>query len=404
MKEDTTQTKILISIINQKISDIVEKLRINKYSKDEEDIIFNLINKILLNERTKIGKKNLLNVIEKVSCYKDADINEYINAVIEQIINSYSQRKYIVCKGDIGSSNHSIVSNLIKNGYIEKERVIKYSKKNIEYKEMEENNIILIVDDYIGSGKSIIDILKAIELKYKDQNIKIISYIWQEKAMKKIDEYIKETVKNNKYEIYYEDSIIENTYLEKFDNDSKLLNYIKCTCNTCLNKDYKFGYKNTGAMLTINGLSPNNNISMLWRYDLGDDKTWIPPFCRDINVITLQKKKDRIIKGTYIDLQSYYKDFIYKDSFSFEEFKMMLLLFNSYYINIKQITNLLGLDTENDTKEIIEKFMRYGIIRYEVDNILEFIDNDVIKQFKKINQQLSRYSLKDFKKECTNNF
>lgn len=57
MKEDTTQTKILISIINQKISDIVEKLRINKYSKDEEDIIFNLINKILLNERTKIGKK-----------------------------------------------------------------------------------------------------------------------------------------------------------------------------------------------------------------------------------------------------------------------------------------------------------------------------------------------------------
>lgn len=82
---------------------------------------------------------------------------------------------------------------------------------------------------------------------------------------------------------------------------------------------------------------------------------------------------------------------------------MLLLLFNSYYIKINQITKLLGLDTNEDAEEILEKFKINGIIRYEVDSILEFADKNVIRQFKKINQQLSRKALNEFKKKCNNN-
>ena len=82
---------------------------------------------------------------------------------------------------------------------------------------------------------------------------------------------------------------------------------------------------------------------------------------------------------------------------------MLLLIFNSYYIRIDQLTKLLGLDTDSDTEQIIEKFKQYGIIKYEIDNILEFIDKKVIYQFKNINKQISRYALDGLKKECTNN-
>ena len=116
-----------------------------------------------------------------------------------------------------------------------------------------------------------------------------------------------------------------------------------------------------------------------------------------------EKKKEKLIKESYSEILNYYKQFYYKDIYTFEEFKMLLLLFNSYYIKINQITKLLGLDTNEDAEEILEKFKINGIIRYEVDSILEFADKNVIRQFKKINQQLSRKALNEFKKKCNNN-
>ena len=394
MDENSEENKIYNWQLNERVHKIVEKLRTNKYSTDEKEVLYNLIQKVLLNENSKVNKSNLLNVIEDVQNYKDPEINNYISITIDKIIQKYPQNRYIVIKDKLSSSNHSIVSNLMKYGYFENDSIIKYSSKN---------SIILIIDDYVGSGKTIIDILKEIEKKYINQIVVIISGIWQKKAIDKINEYIIEESKSNNYKIYSDNSIIENSYIEKYEDNDEMLKYIKNTCCTCKDKRYKFGYNNTGAMVIINGLSPNNNISMLWRNDLGTDKVWIPPFNRDINTLVMLKKKERIISESYSHMIEYYNNFCYKELFSFDEFKMLLLIFNSYYIRIDQLTKLLGLDTDSDTEQIIEKFKQYGIIKYEIDNILEFIDKKVIYQFKNINKQISRYALDGLKKECTNN-
>lgn len=400
------ENKVYISQINERINNLVKKLRVNKYCIEEKELLYNLLNKVLLNEQTKVNKNKLLDVIEEVNCYKDLEINDYINATITHIISTEIKEKYMILKERISSSNHTIISKVLKDGLLEESNIIKYSKDNgIELKEVKENSVILIVDDYVGSGKTIIDMLKEIEKNYNNQNVKIIAYIWQEKAIKKINEYINETEKNNNYEIHIdEDIIIEKSYKERYEEDSSIFKYIKDTCNTCKDKRCKFGYNRTGAMITINGLSPNNNISMLWRDDLGNEKTWIPPFNRDISSITMQIKKEKIIKESYSNMRKFYDSFSYKDILSFDEFKMLLLLFNSYYIKIEKIKDLLGLDTIDDAEHVIEKFKKYGIIEYEVDNIIKFIDKKVIEQFKKINQLISRDALKQFKKECTNKF
>ena len=51
--------------LEQKINDIVKNMQINKYSSEEKEILFNLLQKVLLNEQTKENKNKLLEVIKK---------------------------------------------------------------------------------------------------------------------------------------------------------------------------------------------------------------------------------------------------------------------------------------------------------------------------------------------------
>ena len=55
--------------LEQKINDIVKNMQINKYSSEEKEILFNLLQKVLLNEQTKENKNKLLEVIKNVNCY-----------------------------------------------------------------------------------------------------------------------------------------------------------------------------------------------------------------------------------------------------------------------------------------------------------------------------------------------
>lgn len=389
--------KVYKKQLDEKIKKIVKKIKISKFP-EEEILLYNLLQKVLLNEKKKINKNKLLKIIEEVNCYRNDEINDYIAFNIEMVKEKYNEI-YFLIKNKLDSSNHSIISTLLKDGFLEKKNLIFYSKKDgIEQKDIKEKSIILIIDDYIGSGKSIIDILKSIENNYTKKKIGIISGIWQEKALIKIKEYITEKERKNDYIFYNDRCIKEISYIEKYKDNEVILNYIRDKCITCKDKDYKFGYKNTGAMITINGLSPNNNISLLWRDDLGNENIWIPPFRRHFNNRVIQIHKEKILKEPYFNLKKYYNNFLYKELFSFEEFKMLLLIFNSYSINIQQLTDLLGFDTDEETKITIEKFKKYGIIKYEIGGILEFCDERIIRQFKRIDQRLSGEALVNIRK------
>ena len=57
--------------LEQKINDIVKNMQINKYSSEEKEILFNLLQKVILNEQTKENKNKLikkLNIILFIFC------------------------------------------------------------------------------------------------------------------------------------------------------------------------------------------------------------------------------------------------------------------------------------------------------------------------------------------------
>ena len=216
--------------INERIINIIKQFKLNKYSTAEEELLSGIFHKILLNEKTTDNKNKLLDVIEMTNSYNYIDINNYVISIIQEIVGKNSD-SYIVYKQKIDGSNNCIVSNLSNFGYFDENHIIKYKKTDeiveLEYKELSDKAVIVIVDDYVGSGKSIIDILKAIEKEYIGKKILIISYIWQEKAINKVEEYINESEKLNSYEIYKNNIIKENTYYEKFYDNQQVLKYIK---------------------------------------------------------------------------------------------------------------------------------------------------------------------------------
>lgn len=119
MVKDEEKNKIYICQINERINKLVKKLRVNKYCDEEKELLYNLLQKVLLNEQTKVNKNNLLDVIEEVNCYKDLEINDYINATITHIIKNETREIYMILKEKISSSNHTIISKVLKDGLLE---------------------------------------------------------------------------------------------------------------------------------------------------------------------------------------------------------------------------------------------------------------------------------------------
>ena len=288
--------------IEKEINLIAENIVKKSYQLDRKKEIKELITKALANELETKNKGKLLEVIKRTEWFHESDIDMFFNSFILEMFDKTDETLYFVCKKEkISSSNFNIITNLIRKGLVDEENIIEYSKENqsIQIKEIEEQAKLLILDDYIGSGKSIIDIIKCIESVYNKKNITIVAYIWQEKALKKLNEYLNEKQFLNNYDIYTKNIRKEADFREKCVDSEETLEYIRDVCNCCVFKNIKYGFNKTGAMLVIDGVAPNNNISMLWSNDIIYKNTnWIPIFNTELNIEAVKNKKKLILKNS----------------------------------------------------------------------------------------------------------
>ena len=370
--------------------------RINKeYQKAYKSLVIENYIKFLDNEKKIKGKERLLRILKNVKWYSNYNTDIFFANAITDILNKTVGNIYCICKDKQTSSCYSIVTTLLMQGKLERNHIIIYdkNKKELKYKSIEENSIILIMDDYSGSGETIINMAKAIEKEYSNNKVLILCYVWQEKAIKivnRMNRQLSKKLKNN-YEVIEEGIIIEDSYKEKFKEDSDSINYIKDVCEDCKQSNIKYGYRRTGAMLTFNGISPNNNISMLWNNNIMHNKyRWVPVFDREYSLELLRRKKNEYLIKNRNEIFEFYKGSFLKDIMTYEEFKVLIMLFNTYSIRKEYLKEALGFDTIEEVTEIIEKFVNCGIITYSIENILQFIDRRVINEMKKIDARISK--------------
>lgn len=382
---------------NLKLKDEVELLASSIVPKDFQDAkkneIIRIILKALENEESYISKKMLLETIKRIDWFDEFYINTYFNSFIIKVLEEYGNDSYFILKRKESGSNFNIIINFLKQGRITNENIINYycidNTKNyvLENKRIPENSTIIILDDYVGSGDTIIKIIDNVEDLYSNYNVIIGAYIWQKYGLEKIENYIKNSSFHNKYEINYEGIIYENNYKEKLSNNKILLDYVETICSGARN--CKYGYQDIGAMLVIDGIAPNNNISMIW-YDkiIYKGAKWIPIFNTEYNNQWIINHKERILKSSERELRLLYREFIYKNKYVYEEFIIILLLFNLYCVNRKKLKAILGVDTFEEVDNIIDKFVEDGIIVYDTNNILEFKDKVLIRQLRRFEEIL----------------
>ena len=377
----------------------VEKIaeeRINKkYQKAYKSLVVENYIKFLDNEKKLTDKERLLKILKNVKWYSNDNTDIFFSNAITELLNKTVGDLFCISKNKKTSSCYSIVTNLLMQGKLEEKNIIIYDKrtKSIENKEIAENSTILIMDDYSGSGETIINIAKAIEKEYSNNKVLILCYVWQEKAIKivnRMKRYFDKKLNNN-YEIMEEGIILEDSYKEKFNTDTDSITYIKSICEDCKQTNIKYGYRRTGAMITFNGISPNNNISMLWNNNIEHNNyRWFPVFDREYSLELLRRKKNEYLIKNKNEIFEFYKESFLKKNMTYEEFKVLIMLFNTYSIRKEYIKEALGFDTIEEVTEIIEKFVNCGIITYSIENILQFIDKKVINEMRKIDERISK--------------
>ncbi len=377
------------------VEKIAEGIINKKYQKEYKDLIIENYIKFLDNEKEVTDKQRLLKILENVKWYSNENIDKFFSNTITEILNRTIGDLFCISKNKRTSSCYSIITNLLMQGKLEEDNVMIYDKKTntLEHKEIAKNSTILIMDDYSGSGETIINMAKAIEKEYSNNKVLILCYVWQEKAIKiikRVKNIFDKKLKNN-YEIVEKGIVLEDSYKEKFNIDNNTINYIKGICECCQQANIRYGYRRTGAMLTFNGISPNNNISMLWNNHIKyNNSRWFPIFNREYSLeLLIRKKNEYLIKNKTEILELYKESFLKKD-ITYEEFKVLIILFNTYSIRKEYIKEALGFDTLEEVTEIIEKFVSYGIITYNIENILQFTDRKVINEMRRIDERISR--------------
>ena len=382
----------------KEVQEIAEEMIDKGYQKRYKEVIVENYMKFLDNERDEYGKSKLLKVLKNVKWYSNHNTDVFFSNIVTEILDETIGEIFFVSKNKKSSSCYSIVINLLREGKTEKNHIITYNKVTkclvensyIKDREMKETDTILIMDDYVGSGNTIIDMIEAIEERFCNVRVLILNYVWQEAGIKNIKQYLNRELKNH-YEIIEKGIVLENSYTEKFKTDEESIRYINSICDNCVDENYKYGYLQTGSMLTFNGISPNNNISMLWRTDINyNNCTWIPIFNREFSMEYLRKKKNQCLRENKKELLEIYNNSSLKQNLTFDEFKVLIILFNTYSVRTPYIKELLGFDSIEDVNNIIEKFVNCGIISYSTDNILEFIDSKIIYELKKIDERISK--------------
>lgn len=133
----------------------------------------------------------------------------------------------------------------------------KYSEFKKQYKKTQD--IIILIDDFIGSGDTASDVLEFYlkEEKYNSDKIKLLSLISMEQGI--------DFIKGN-HNVAILSGIIKNKSISNYYGEevsSKMQTVIKMSKSLNIKSDF-FGYKDSEALVSILNKSPNNTLPIFW--------------------------------------------------------------------------------------------------------------------------------------------
>lgn len=378
-----------MSTVYETLEPIVSNIDFN--SEIEKDIFQNRAIKFLRNDLNSNNQKELVKIISKINWFNTKQINDFIIRNVKKILNN----NIIIFqfKDKVTSSSNTMISFISNEGMCEDNQVL--TKEEIFNNDLSMFDGVLILDDYLGSGDTIIDNLTQIVKEVKTKKIYIVVYAAQYLAVERLESFKNENDLN--LEIIYKEKL--STYIEYL--EPKTQNYVNTICNLCSESDFKLGWKNTGALVAINKCSPNNNISMIWNSHIKyNGNRWIPLLSRELNIEIWNKKNKHIIKKNTPILRKYYKE-KFKAKFSiynisYQEFEFLVYSYGCYLTPYELIENNY-FQTSNGFQIFIENLLNNKLIELK-NNYIIISNQNLYNEIGKVIKEIYKKN-NSFKKE-----
>lgn len=360
---------------------IVKSIHFN--SEIEKDIFQNRVIKFLRNDLNDDNQKELVKIISKINWFSTKQINDFIMRNVKKILNN----NIIIFqfKDKVTSSSNTMISFISNEGMCEDNQVL--TKDEIFGNDLSMFDGVLILDDYLGSGDTIIDDLSQIINAVRTKKIYVVVFAAQNLALKKLESFRNKNDLN--LEVIYKEKL--NTYIEYLEPETQ--KYVNTICNLCSEHDFKFGWKNTGALVAINKCSPNNNISMIWNNNINyNGNRWIPLLNRELSIEAWNKKNKYIIKKNTMILRKYYEEKFEKKfnkyNISYLEFEFLVYSYGCYLTPYELI--------ENDYYQTANEFQMF--IKNLLDNkLIELKNNYIIISSKNLYNEIGNVIKKIYK-------
>ena len=363
------------------VQNVVNSIKFD--NKLEADIFTNRLYKFVQNDPTE--KDSILKIVSKLKWIRNKEIYDYFNSYFSK---NYSDDNVLIdFKENAKSSSTRLISFISGENLCNDEQVIKKSSILKEPSIINDNNNIYFIDDYIGSGSTIIENITDLLPYLDNKNIFVVSYAIQEQGYNSIKKF------NSNIIIEYK--MMLDSYKNAY--NPKEIYYINKICKLCPDEKMCFGFNEVGAYVVINKISPNSDISMLWYPGIKfQNKRWINLFDREISYEILTKKNKEMIKKNSIYLMKFYKKIERKYDLTYDEFVFLIYTYGCYYSKdilmdnnyfetydemnsfIKKLSNKEYI-CEKKGSIIIENKLLYNDVKQVVDSIYK-VNNNSKKQ------------------------
>lgn len=350
------------------------------------NVIIENVERFTRNEKSIKKQQILLDIVTLMQWINDSDIYGFISSKVIDITGEFD---YVInFKQDSTSSSTGIINMLIKETYLFPEDIINIHSsnyKNIIYSC--HNKKILLIDDFSGTGTTFIKCLKKI-IKHVEVNVIIVCFAWTKQALDNIIKFCDDESKILSLKVFRKEDLIIKRYDEIYSKNT--LDYIDYIVNKYLHEEFKYGYENSGTVVSIGGISPNNNIPLIWdnQFKFDDDRRWIPLLNRSIKQEVIAKYKEIVFKSKKEYIFSVYKSYSLPN-IDFNDFQTLYILKLFGHKNIPIIIEICGFDSEVEFERNINELIRKGyltisdnlffITNKEMEEAIEALDDYIIE-------------------------
>lgn len=334
-----------------------------------------------------------ITLLEHVDYYRESDFVSLLKNAIDKLQLNNNSKLHFIPIGDPGKSGYIVLYQLQKLYAPIKNKAFFYSTPDsIEIEQLLPNDYIILVDDFIGSGRTVdkfLDALKDKERLLQFPRLCLICGIIMKSGLGLL---------HRKYTIPYHVVIatgdIKYKAFEK--GESPFGGYVrmKRMRDFCykyglkLYREGPLGFKNTQSLVIIEHSSPNDSLPILW----SSRKKWVPLAPRSYDYATERATQSRQDNNRWISL---FKKTIglgdheeFKDMFSGDNYTLLLILKLLMEKKTESvIANILGMTFE-DMQRLKAKGIDfdYWDQNWDVSDFTKKQYKEAIAYFKRINR------------------